>query len=237
MNKKFTSFLISNLALLASAVQAQTTFSIGPLASLNVAGVSNTATSSTGSNASTTITYRPGFEAGLQSVLQFGHLAVQPSLRFSQKGLHQHYGYDLYTSYTDYRLNYLTLPLNIAYSLRADGQGFQVFAGPYAGLLLGGNYQLTTSDRGPFGGTDSSAGHIKPGEFDPYAALYSNNTSNDRYCHRFDAGLQAGLGYRYGKLLAQADFAFGLKDLNLLSSSAHNRTAQVSLAYLFAPNH
>jgi hypothetical protein len=226
MKRKFTLLLLSSLSLATFAAQAQTTFSIGPLASLNVAGASNTATTST------TITYRLGFEAGLQGVLQFRRLAVQPSLRFSQKGFHRHYGYDLYSSYTDYRLNYLTLPLNVAYSLRADGQGLQVFAGPYVTLLLGGNYQLTSDERGPFGGIDSSEGHIKPGSRDVYASPYSAST--DRYCRRFDAGVQAGLGYRYGKLLVQADFAFGLNDLDLLSSSAHNRTAQVSLAYLFA---
>ncbi|RZJ91159.1 MAG: PorT family protein, partial [Hymenobacter sp.] len=228
MSRKFTSLLLSSLSLAALAAQAQTTFSIGPLASLNVVGASNTATSTT-TNTSTTIIYRLGFEAGLQSILQFGHLAVQPSLRFSQKGFHRHYGYDLYSSYTDYRLNYLTLPLNVAYSLRTDGQGFQVFAGPYVALLLGGNYQLTTDERGPFGSIDSSEGHIKPGKFDPYASLYS--TSNDRYCRRFDAGVQAGLGYCYNKFLVQADFAFGLSDLALLSSSARNRTVQASLSH------
>jgi hypothetical protein len=38
------------------------------------------------------------------------------------------------------RLNYLTLPLNFAFTLRHDGQGLQAFAGPYLGLVVGGNH-------------------------------------------------------------------------------------------------
>jgi hypothetical protein len=47
-------------------------FSIGPQVGLNVAGATNASTSNT------TLTYRAGFEVGLQGVLQFKHLAVQP---------------------------------------------------------------------------------------------------------------------------------------------------------------
>lgn len=229
MRKPHTlSLLSSSLFLLATAAQAQPAFSIGPRVGLNVSGVSNS------SPDNTTIHYRPGFAAGLQSSVQFGHLAVQPSLQFSQKGLDEHYGRGLYSRYTTYRLNYLTLPINVAYSLRSGGQGLQVFAGPYVGMLLGGNYQLTSDDRGPFGGTSSYAGDIEAG--DTYTIPAPGSTApQPRLCRRFDAGLQAGLGYRYGKLLAQAEFAFGLTDLYPMLSSTYNRTAQASLSYLFTP--
>ncbi|RZK88652.1 MAG: PorT family protein [Hymenobacter sp.] len=178
--------------------------------------------------------YRTGFAAGLQGIVQFGHLAVQPSLHFSQKGLDEHSGSGLYSRYTDYRLNYLLLPVNVAYSLHSGGQGVQVFAGPYVGMLLGGNYQVTSEDRGPFGGTDSYAGDIAPG--DTYTIPAPGTTApQPRLCRRFDVGLQAGLGYRYGKLLAQVDFAFGLNDLYPMLSSTYNRTAQASLSYLLTP--
>ncbi|RZK24479.1 MAG: hypothetical protein EOO63_17120 [Hymenobacter sp.] len=84
MRKLFTCFLLGSSLLFATAAQAQATFSIGPQASLNVAGATNAATSTT------TSTYRTGFEASIQSVVQFGHVAVQPLLRFSQKGLSEH---------------------------------------------------------------------------------------------------------------------------------------------------
>jgi hypothetical protein len=229
VSRKFTTLLLAGgLTLLATKAQAQTTFSIGPQVGLTVAGASNP------SPGTTTIHYRTGFEAGLQSIVQFGHLAVQPSLHFSQKGLNEHYGRSLYSRYTDYRLNYLTLPLNVAYSLRPDGQGLQVFAGPYVGMLLGGNYQLTSDDRGAFGGTSSYEGTIAAGT--SYTVPAPGSTApQPRLCRRFDAGLQVGLGYRFGKLLAQAEFAFGLNDLYPLLPTAYNRTAQASLSYLFTP--
>lgn len=223
---QIATYLVTGLCLLvASAAQAQTAFSIGPLVGLAVAGANES------SSPDITITYRTGFEAGVQSVFQVGHMAVQPSLRFTQKGLHRHYGSGLYNSDTDYRLNYLTLPLNLAYSLRSDGQGWHVFAGPYIGLLLGGNYQQHSLDRSG-GGYYSSAGDIKPGE--NYVVPPVGTTYYPLRCHRFDGGVQTGLGYRYGKLLVQAGFSFGLRDLGPELSSFHNRTAQASLSYLLS---
>ena len=221
-----TTYLFTGLFLLvAFAAQAQTAFSIGPLAGLAVAGATGS------SSPDITITYRPGFEAGVQSVLQVGHVAVQPSLRFTQKGLRHHYGSGLYNKDTDYRLTYLTLPLNLAYSLRSNGQGVHVFAGPYIGLFLGGNYQQRVIDRSGGGaGVTSSAGDIKPG--DVYEVPPVGTTDYPLRCHRFDGGMQTGLGYRFGKLLMQAGFSFGLRDLGPELASFHNRTAQASLSYL-----
>lgn len=226
MHKQLTaSLLTSGLLLLATAAQAQTTFSIGPQVGLNVSGATNAAPSNT------TYTYRAGFEAGVQGAVQFGHLAILPSLRFSQKGLHRHYGYDFGSTETDYRINYLTLPVNVAYCLRRDGQGFQAFAGPYVGLLLGGNYQFTSSN----GPSSSVEGRIRAGDY--YAVPAPGTTTYDVLFRRFDAGVQAGLGYRIGKVLVQADFSFGLTDLAPTFSSSYNRTAQASLSYLFMPKH
>jgi hypothetical protein len=224
-----TTLLLCALSLSVETAQAQTKLSLGPVVGLNIAGTTNKSPSNT------TINYRRGFEAGLQSVIQFGHLAVQPSLRFSQKGLYERYGVDLYSRFTNYRLHYLTLPVNVAYSFRQDEQGLQVFAGPYAGLLLGGNYQLTTDERGPYGGISNSDGDIAPGEDFSIPAIGASRVP--RRCRRFDVGAQAGLGYRLGNVLAQADFAFGLNDLYPLYSHTYNRTAQASLSYLFSPTH
>ncbi|MGI4874577.1 MAG: porin family protein [Janthinobacterium lividum] len=218
--------LITGLCLLVTiAAQGQNVFSIGPLVGLTVAGANES------TSPDITITYRTGLEAGVQSVLQLGHLAVQPSLRFTQKGLHYHYGSGLFNSDTDYRLNYLMLPLNLAYSLRSDGQGWQVFAGPHIGLLLGGNYQQHSLDRSG-GGNYASAGDIKPGE--NYEVPPVGTTYYPLRCHRFDGGVQAGLGYRYGKLLGQAGFSFGLRDLGPQLPAFHNRTAHASLSYLLS---
>jgi hypothetical protein len=223
-----TTFLVTALFLLvASAAQAQTAFSIGPLVGLAVAGANPS------SSPDVTITYRTGLEAGVQSVLQVGHVAVQPSVRFTQKGLHYHYGSGLYNKDTDYRLNYLTLPLSVAYSLRPDGQGLHVFAGPYIGLLLGGTYQERVVDRsGGGGGISVTEGDIKPG--DAYIVPPPGTTYYPLRCHRLDGGVQTGVGYRYGKLLVQASFSLGLRDLGPELASFHNRMAQASLSYLLS---
>lgn len=226
MSLPITHFLTGTFLLITSASQAQTAFSIGPLMGLAVSGTNES------SNPNITITYRTGFEVGVQGLVQVGHVALQPSLRFSQKGLHYHYGSGLSSSDTDYRLNYLILPLNVAYSLHADGQGLQVFAGPYVGLLLGGNYQTTSSDRSG-GGSYSFEGDVKPGK--AYLIPPVGTTYYPQLCHRFDLGLQAGLGYRFGKLLVQAGFSYGLRDLAPQLGTFHNRTAQASLSYLLTP--
>ena len=222
-----THLLTGTLLLAASVAQAQSAFSIGPLAGLSVAGT-NPSTSP-----DITITYRPGFEAGIQSVVQFGHVAVQPSLRFSQKGLHDYYEQGLFERAIGYRLNYLTLPLNVAYSLRDNGQGLHVFAGPYVGMLLGGNYQETVDDHGAGGGHYSLEGDIKPGE--RYVVPPVGTTYYPLLSHRFDLGVQLGVGYRLGNLLAQTSFSFGLRDLGPQLPSSHHRMAQASLSYLFTP--
>jgi hypothetical protein len=227
MPQHTTSLATGLFLLVASATQAQTAFSVGPLGGLAVTGTNP------GSSPDVTITYRTGFEVGVQSLLQVGHVAVQPSLRFTQNGLHHHYGSGLYERDTDYRLNYLTLPLNLAYSLRADGQGLQVFAGPYIGLLLGGTYQQRVVDRsGGGGGIYSTTGDIKPG--DVYEVPPPGTTYYPLRCHGLDGGVQTGLGYRLGKLLVQAGFSFGLRDLGPELASFHNRTAQASLSYLLS---
>ena len=120
-----TTHLFTGIVLLAaSAAQAQSAFSIGPLAGLAVAGANPDA------SPDVTITYRTGFEAGIQSVVQVSHVAVQPSLRYAQKGFHYHYGQGLYDSDTDYRLNYLTLPLNVAIPLAPMAKGYRSLLAP-----------------------------------------------------------------------------------------------------------
>lgn len=213
--------------LLASTAQAQTTFSIGPRVGLNVSNARFPDTNQP------TYPSRLGLEAGLTSTVQFGHFAVQPSLLFSQKGYRtsgftQSFDMMIATE-EDYRLNYLTLPVNLAYTLGRDGQGLQVFGGPYASLLLGGSYAQRRS-----GFDQEYTGKVKP-----------DNTAADadnRYARRIDAGLQAGLGYRLKGFQLQASYSLGLRTIAVpyqafdgqvyQSSAYYNRAFQVSLSYL-----
>ena len=91
--------------------------------------------------------------------VRFGHLALQPAVLFSQKGVDQrnHINYTVtYNSpisgipgsriigeekyYFTSRPNYLEIPLNVAYTF-GDDHGFQVFGGPYVAFGVGGQVQ------------------------------------------------------------------------------------------------
>jgi len=229
-------FFIAPGLLLAIAAHAQTTFRIGPRVGLNMATVHLPV------NYGAPYTSRAGYEAGLTSTIQFGHFALQPNILFSQKG----YGssgslISTGTSVTydeQLRLNYLTVPLNLAFTLGKEGQGLQVFAGPYVSLLLDGHYTRQIYAGGGYLGAPASeteiSGKVKP------ANIVSD--SDNEYSRHFDAGLQAGLGYRLGGFQLQAAYSLGLRNLATQyrgydgyiynDLAYYNRVWQVSLSYL-----
>ena len=224
---KHAFLFVATSLLLAGTAQAQATFSIGPRVGLSV----STARFPTISRPS--YPSRAGVEAGLTSTVQLGHFAVQPSLLFSQKGYRTSgfiSNFDTFvTTEEDYRLNYLTLPVNLAYTLGQNGQGLQVFGGPYASLLLGGNYAQR-----PSGFDQEYTGKVKPAN----VAADADN----RYARRIDAGLQAGLGYRLKGVQVQASYSLGLRNVAVpyrasngqeyASSALYNQAFQVALSYL-----
>lgn len=165
---------------------------------------------------------------------------MQPALLFSQQGYRQHLapgGGE--TNDQTHRLNYLALPLDVAYTQRAGGQGLQVFAGPSLSLLLGGRYDSRTTYAN---GTTATNGRIVAGSTKPDKYPFSPYYDTDVYSRRLDAGVQAGLGYRYGGFLAQARYSFGLRNLapyveatSTAGDAYYNRAFTFSLAYLFGP--
>lgn len=256
MMHKLPSLLLAGNLLLASAAHAQVTFSMGPRLGLNVSSApfkDEYRTYDTGG--------RLGAEAGFAFDLNFGHFALQPAVLYSQKGftINQTYS-STYTSPSyvettrttldeEYRLNYVTIPLNFAYALRADGQGLQLFAGPYFGVLLGGKFkyndreEATSQNRVVRSSTDSGSGTVVGGDYN------NPSTANTKFYSRSkDTGLQFGLGYRKHSVLLQAGYSMGLRNLGAdtqISNSAgtrtedgptyYNRAFQVSLAYLLGP--
>lgn len=224
--------LVGGLLRVATA-HAQATFSFGPRLGLN-ASTAHFTYIETSTHA--------GVEAGLTGTLQVGHFAVQPSLLFSQKGYQVRGGlvsFDTPVTYEEtVRLNYLTLPLNLAYTLGKAGQGLQVFAGPYLGLLVGGNYQRQVRQAGGYLGGPASETELR-GKVKA-ASVFSD--IDNRYSQRLDAGLQAGIGYRLKGWQVQAGYSLGLRNLaasyqgyngTLYREAAnYNRAFQVSLSYL-----
>lgn len=246
--------LAGGLLLLTSAARAQVTFALGPRLGLNVSSAPFK-----DEEHSYTTTNRLGAEAGLVANIGFGHFALQPALLYSQKGFTINdtftstYTSSTYTETTrttldeQYRLNYVTIPLNFAYALHADGQGLQLFAGPYFGALLGGNYKYNDSEESKSqnvvvrSSTDTSRGAVVGGDY------YATSPSDTKFYSRSkDAGLQFGLGYRTSSLLFQAGYSMGLRNLGAdyqrnsptrtePGPSYYNRAFQISLSYLAGP--
>ncbi|GAA4354364.1 hypothetical protein GCM10023185_16110 [Hymenobacter saemangeumensis] len=184
--------------------------------------------------------YLAGFEAGFASVLSFGHFQLQPTVLFAQRGFRvdDNYSSATYNAVTSerLRLNYLCTSLLAAYSLQASGQGWQVFAGPYLGLLLGGNYTFRNTYAGyrrqtyvvegkvPVAGSEQ----YRATSNDPAATDPSLGHSLDSYSSRSqDVGLQVGVGYSFGKALVRASYSHGLNNLGVGSRIENGSSAGV----------
>lgn len=237
-----TTTLLLAVALLAgaTAASAQTTYRVGLRGGLNRAlttsdGASNFSGINLAYSADKSVVY--AWQAGAVLEVNFGKLALQPALIFSQKGekLHTYYSsgdYALYYTETTStnRYNWLELPLNVVYTLHGD-HGLQVFAGPYVALAVGGR------QKGAY--TPARTG---PQDFDNQVH-YGSNTNN----RRLDAGVNFGVGYRQGPLQVQLGCALGLRNLhqdggtfyydyghNFNADAAYNRVAQLTGTYFFA---
>jgi hypothetical protein len=236
MKQLLSPFLFGSYLLLpAGFAQAQTSFRIGPqvgasLATGHTAGVGNPA-------------YHLGCVAGVQASLSWPRFALEPAVLFCQKGntLSQDVAYrdpvtglpNQHGTFTSQlRLNYLTLPLHLTFAPAGPASGPQFFAGPYLGLLLGG----THSQAGPDQVTTTSPVYVgsPPTVFNGY------------YAQRYDAGVQAGLGYRFQHLVLQAEYSLGLREVapgSAFAASAvkppatYNRAFQASVSYLVACPH
>jgi len=244
--------LAASLLLPTLATHAQTTFSVGPRLGLNLAGSTTYHDYDAGRDLATGTQF--GGELGVVANLGFGHWAVQPALLYAQRGFTVQDTYSSPSSggtashtYDDsYRLNYLLLPLNLAYAPHPDGQGVQVLAGPYLGLLLGGTYQY--NQRVVRADGSSSNGLTSGGDIGIGSTRTPNNRNDQFFVRSPDFGLQAGLGYHAGPLLLQATYSQSLHDLHsdfvvnygqgrgtktFPGPSYKTRSFQLSLAYLF----
>ncbi|MCC3151615.1 porin family protein [Hymenobacter sp. BT770] len=240
MRKAFTTSFLAGSILLGAMAHAQTRFRIGPTVGYNFSSC-RIALPDLPDHRSISTSYRSGAEAGLVAQVSVSdHLAVQPAVLYAQKGygLAQQY-YNASADHTfreeyAFRFDYLTLPVNLVYSHRPAGRGAQVFAGPYAGYLLGGTRTTTTSD-------NSGAGS-KVVDRDRYA-----NTPNGKFpSRRPDLGFQAGVGYGFaGGLQVQAGYSQGVRTVGaayeawgsgtVAPPTYRNHGFQVAVAYLFGP--
>jgi hypothetical protein len=231
--------LATTLLSATSAAQAQVHFTAGPQAGYTL----TTVNFKLDSGRPYTTSSRSGFAAGVMADIGFGHLAIQPAVQFAQKGYDQTVTSSLVTS-SQVRFNYLAVPINLAYTQHRDGQGVQVFVGPYVGVLLGGHYTSVTRYPPSILLPDIT----KSGKVVAAESYAPSATDSSFYSRRLDAGLQFGLGYRYQGLLLQAAYSLGLTNQASVAEQLpgggpsvyptyRNRAFQVSLAYLLGSAH
>jgi hypothetical protein len=241
MNYLVTKGLLAYTLLFAgNAAQAQIT--IGARVGANLANIRFKSNSSFTSGLDKK--GKVGAQAGLTLNAQFGKLAVQPSVLFSQKGFHQNQSgtatlngvTTTFSSKADVVLNYIEVPVNLVYTF-GDGQGFQVFAGPYAGVGLSGK-----DKRDSKGVETTSSGAVTNYSIDvTYDVRFGEGRKeNSVYYRTINVGLNGGIGYKIGALQAQLGYAYGLS--NMLpkyygnSQKGKDRTVQLSLAYFLGAN-
>lgn len=231
---------------IASPAQAQVKFTIGPRVGYHLATAHFT------NDRFFKTSYRSGLEAGVTADLRAGHFALQPTVVYAQQGYQLTFvipGDPVFEAlhYRDNtRLDYVSFPLNLAYSQQADGQGWQVFAGPYVSVLLGGRY--TSSIAFDYGNTGTPGPAYESNGKVASERNYDPADHATAHTKGVDAGLQGGVGYQHQRVLLQATYSVGLRNVQYKNFAAHvgfgtsgevipyyNRSFQLSLAYLFGP--
>lgn len=147
MKKLFLS--LSALIALGTATSAQTKITFAPEAGLNLSTVRSK------SNGERDDNVKPRLGGKVGGVVNFGitkHLSVQPGLFFSMKGANYKYtetvGGVTTTAESKTNVNYLELPVNVAYQFGTGKSGLFIYAGPYVGYALSGKskYKSTTGN-------------------------------------------------------------------------------------------
>lgn len=191
------------LALISVATFTQTSNAQIPIAVVAGVNLANATQKFAGTSiSSSSIT---GFHVGLMTEFTFGSkLSLMPGLLYSIKG----------TKISDFdataKINYLEIPLNIAYKLPVPG--LFAYAGPYLGYALSGSSEISgVSDVMKIGTDDSS--DIKP----------------------TDLGLNIGLGYNLPmKLFIRAQYGIGFANIQPKGDADNmvkNKVFAISLGY------
>jgi hypothetical protein len=231
--------LVAGSLLLVSSAHAQVTFSFGPQVGILRSTLHDA------SDMPVDFRGRTGLEAGIKGVLQMGHFAFQPSVLYVQRGTQRYnlppLGGTFGGTRTNTRLDYLNVPLHLAYTQRTSGQGLQVFAGPYLAVLLGGRNEWSNGSSQETGQVVVTTEHTTS-----FSTSSSYMPDYNFYARRLDLGAQAGIGYRLGGALLQLSYSMGLRSLSPTefystngktfeadSPNYRNRSVQASLSYLF----
>jgi hypothetical protein len=261
MKNLFSAMLLAGLTGAATTAQAQATVEFGPRLGLNLSTFSykySNIPAALSNEANSMV----GVQVGGTLNVGFGKLAFQPSLLFSQKGAelklsavdNTQVPYVTTLTYTAKpKLNYLEIPLNLVYTSDTD-HGFQLFAGPYVAFGVGGSGSstLVITSNDPDVLLAGAANTYAIGLNVEYGDRQNDNAQAQKSLNnglastptvvatfrRFDAGLNAGVGYRVGPFQAQLGYGLGLMNLapndpngKDTGGELHNRGFQLSANY------
>ena len=139
-----------------------------------------------------------------------GNLSFNTGLLFSLKGAKSEDSYNGETYSSTTNLNYLVVPLNLAYKFPLNEKAkLLIEAGPYLGYALSG--KIKDSE----GSTDLTFGE----EGGP---------------KRFDAGLGFGAGVELGSIVLSINYELGLANIiDATDYKIKNKVLHLSLAYMF----
>ncbi len=256
MKNLFTTCLLAaGLAGAATPAQAQATVTFGPRLGINSSSFSYSGTPQQFDEVKRVV----GVQVGATANIGFGKLAFQPSVMFTQRGAKlKSAGQALndglpftYAVSASPKLNYIELPLNVVYTTGGD-HGFEVFAGPYVALGVGGSgsYSVSVNTTDPdlafYNGDYPGSLQVEYGtrqNANDNAQNNPNSTSAPTLIltfRRFDAGLNGGVGYRVGPFQAQLGYGLGLvnfvpkdSDGQDTGSKGYHRSFQLTGNYFF----
>ena len=229
MNSSVLKGLLAATLLMAGASTAQAQISFGPRVGLNYTKFN---LDLEGNNLFIKSRSRYGAQVGLAMNAQFGNLAVQPAVLFTMKGGKTQVKRNGSSTFGSTTINYVEIPVNLVYSTSGAEGGFQVFAGPYVGLGVGGKYYSTTMFTNGFVfAFESREGDVK-------FASKEGKERDKEYIRNIDAGLNLGMGYKVGGIQAQLGYGLGLSNIipndqddKKPEDKVHNRGFQLSLTY------
>lgn len=248
--------ILPALVLAATAASAQTTYRLGVRAGLNRANVTQEAPNRNdypGFTFSQQKTARFSGQLGVIAEAARGPLALQTGLVFSHKGTVIHGQLTMPSSInpqytlsrdgrTVARYHWLEVPLNLVYS--PGKSGLQLFAGPYVAIGVGGNAATVIDNRSEDPAVPVQEAVTRYTDVIEYGPQKPESgpirlSARGYYSKRFDAGINAGIGYRRGPMQLQLGYGYGLVHLLEFSDGAtniqggYNRVAQLTGTYFF----
>ena len=194
--------LLALISVFAIALTSNAQIPIAVIAGVNMANATQKFAGTSFSSSSMT-----GFHVGLMTEISFGSkISLMPGLLYSIKGS-KISDLDATT-----KVNYLEIPVNIAYKLPIPG--LFAYAGPYLGYALSGTSEMAgLSDAMKIGTDDSS--DIKP----------------------TDLGLNIGVGYNLPmKLFVRAQYGLGFANVQPKGDADNmikNKVLAISVGYYF----